>query len=68
MTAPAIPHPFDLTGKVALVTGSTMGIGEATAAVLAKAGAHVVISSRNLDDCERVAASLREQGLSAEGR
>lgn len=61
-------HPFDLTGKVALVTGSTMGIGEGTARVLAQAGAHVIISSRKADDCERVAASLREQGLSAEAR
>jgi len=61
-------HPFDLTGKVALVTGSTMGIGEATARVLAQAGAHVVISSRKPDDCERVAAEFRAQGLSAEAR
>ena len=49
------PHPFDLKGKVALVTGSTMGIGEATAGVLARAGAHVVISSRRAAECERVA-------------
>jgi NAD(P)-dependent dehydrogenase (short-subunit alcohol dehydrogenase family) len=61
-------HPFDLTGKVALVTGSTMGIGEATARVLAQAGAHVVISSRKQEDCDRVAAFLRDGGLSAEGR
>lgn len=60
--------PFDLTGKVALVTGSTMGIGEGTARVLARAGAHVVVSSRKQPDCDRVAAELRQQGLSAEGR
>jgi NAD(P)-dependent dehydrogenase (short-subunit alcohol dehydrogenase family) len=61
-------NPFDVKGKVALVTGSTMGIGEATARILARAGAHVVISSRKPDDCDRVAGELRESGLSAEGR
>ena len=64
----AYPKPFDLSGKVALVTGSTMGIGEGTALVLARAGAHVVISSRKADDCARVAQAFRDQGLSAEGR
>lgn len=62
------PNPFGLQGKVALVTGSTMGIGEATARVLARAGAHVVISSRKQADCDRVAAELRAEGFSAEGR
>lgn len=62
------PNPFDLTGKVALITGSTMGIGEATARVLAQAGAHVIISSRKQNECDEVAARFREQGLSAEGR
>jgi NAD(P)-dependent dehydrogenase (short-subunit alcohol dehydrogenase family) len=61
-------NPFDLSDKVALVTGSTMGIGEGIARVLAQAGAHVIISSRKPDECERVAAGFREQGLSAEGR
>ncbi len=60
--------PFDLRGKVALVTGSTKGIGEATGRVLAEAGAHVVISSRRQDDCDRVAGGLRDDGLLAEGR
>jgi NAD(P)-dependent dehydrogenase (short-subunit alcohol dehydrogenase family) len=63
-----LPNPFDLTGKVALITGSTMGIGEATAKVLAQAGAHVIISSRKQNECDEVAARFREQGLSAEGR
>lgn len=66
-TGARAPHPFDLTGKVALITGSTMGIGEGTARVLAQAGAHVIISSRKQDDCERVAAAFRADGLSAEG-
>ena len=61
-------NPFDLKGKVALVTGSTMGIGEATARVLAQAGAHVVISSRKQAECDRIAGQFRESGLSAEGR
>jgi NAD(P)-dependent dehydrogenase (short-subunit alcohol dehydrogenase family) len=66
MSAPK--NPFDLTGKVALVTGSTMGIGEGVARVLARAGAHVVISSRKADDCARVAAQFELEGLSAEPR
>jgi NAD(P)-dependent dehydrogenase (short-subunit alcohol dehydrogenase family) len=60
-------NPFRLDGRVALVTGSTMGIGEAAARVLAQAGAHVIISSRKQPDCDRVAAALRDEGLSAEG-
>lgn len=59
---------FRLDGKVALVTGSTMGIGKATARALAQAGAHVVISSRKQPDCDAVATELRAEGLSAEGR
>lgn len=59
-------HPFDLTGKIALITGSTKGIGLATARVLAKAGARVIISSRKADECETVAKTLVEEGLSAE--
>jgi NAD(P)-dependent dehydrogenase (short-subunit alcohol dehydrogenase family) len=58
---------FDLDGRVALVTGSTKGLGEATARVLAEHGAHVVISSRNQDACDAVAASFRDDGLNAEG-
>lgn len=59
---------FDLTGRVALVTGSSMGLGRATAQVLAEHGAHVVISSRKQDACDAVAAEFRELGLSAEGK
>ncbi len=53
---------FDLRHKVALVTGASRGIGEATARLLASHGAHVVISSRKQEACEVVAASIREQG------
>lgn len=49
---------FDLTGKVALVTGSTRGIGEAVVHRLAQHGARVVVSSRKADACERVAAAI----------
>ncbi len=56
---------FGLDGKVALVTGSTQGIGRATAEVLARAGAHVLISSRKPDHCAAVAHELTEAGLSA---
>jgi len=65
---PAPAHPFDLRGKVALVTGSTHGIGAATARVLAQAGAHVLVSSRKPDECEQAAQALRDEGLSAEAR
>jgi len=59
---------FNLRGRVALVTGSTMGLGRATAQVLAENGAHVVISSRKQDACDAVAAEFRDLGFSAEGR
>lgn len=56
---------FDLTGKVAVITGSTRGIGRAIAEVMARSGARVVISSRKAEACEAVAAELGEQGLDA---
>ena len=53
---------FDLTGKIALVTGASRGIGEAAARLLAQQGAHVIISSRKQEGCEEVAASIRDEG------
>lgn len=53
---------FDLTGKVALITGSTKGIGLAIARRMSEAGASVVISSRNQDACDEVAAEINEGG------
>jgi NAD(P)-dependent dehydrogenase (short-subunit alcohol dehydrogenase family) len=49
---------FDLTGKVAIITGSSRGIGEAIAHEMADHGAKVVITSRNLEPCEAVAAAI----------
>jgi NAD(P)-dependent dehydrogenase (short-subunit alcohol dehydrogenase family) len=51
-----------LSGKVALITGSTKGIGLAIAQRMAEAGAKVVISSRNQDVCDQIASGIREQG------
>ena len=53
---------FDLTGKIALVTGASRGIGEAAARLLAQQGAHVIISSRRQEGCEEVAGSIRDAG------
>lgn len=53
---------FDLTGKGAVVTGSSRGIGRAIAEAFAAHGANVVISSRKEDACEAVAAAINAQG------
>jgi NAD(P)-dependent dehydrogenase (short-subunit alcohol dehydrogenase family) len=55
------PRLFDLTGKVAIVTGSSRGIGLAIAAALAEHGCKVVISSRKQDACEEVAQAINAQ-------
>jgi NAD(P)-dependent dehydrogenase (short-subunit alcohol dehydrogenase family) len=58
---------FDLTGKVALLTGATRGIGLSIATEMARAGARVAISSNEPQPCREVAAGLRAQGLDVIG-
>jgi NAD(P)-dependent dehydrogenase (short-subunit alcohol dehydrogenase family) len=62
------PNLFNLSGRIALVTGASRGIGEAIAKTLAAYGAHVIVSSRKADACEAVAAAIREAGGRAEAR
>ena len=58
---------MDLSGKVAIVTGGTKGLGYAIVMKLAAAGAKVVITSRHQDDCDAVAAEVIEYGGEAMG-
>lgn len=53
---------FDLTGRVAIVTGSSRGIGRATAELFGSLGAKVVVSSRTAEACEPVADAIRTAG------
>jgi len=57
---------FDLSGKIAFVSGASRGIGESIVRLLAEHGAHVIVSSRKLDDCDAVAQSICANGGSAE--
>jgi NAD(P)-dependent dehydrogenase (short-subunit alcohol dehydrogenase family) len=54
--------PFDLSGQVAVITGSSRGIGQSIAETMAQMGAKVVISSRNPEACEPVAEGIRKAG------
>lgn len=51
-------NTFNLSGRIALVTGASKGMGRSIAAILAQAGARVVISSRKQADCDRVATEI----------
>ena len=72
MTAPAgaagdgaTAARFDLTGKVAVVTGGSRGLGRAMVLAFAAAGADVVVASRKIDACEEVAGRVRGMGRRA---
>jgi NAD(P)-dependent dehydrogenase (short-subunit alcohol dehydrogenase family) len=56
---------FDLSGRTAIVTGSSRGIGRAIAEALAQAGAKVVVSSRKVEACETVVAAIKKDGGTA---
>lgn len=58
MTEPTVQQLFDLTGRVALVTGGTGHLGSAMSRALAEAGASVVIASRDADRAKRAASAL----------
>jgi NAD(P)-dependent dehydrogenase (short-subunit alcohol dehydrogenase family) len=62
MTAATAGSPFDLTGKVALVTGGSRGLGREMVLAFARAGADAVITSRKLDNCRAVAAEVEALG------
>lgn len=62
----AEPHPlFDLTGKVALITGGSRGLGREMALAFADAGADVIVSSRKAQACEAVVAEIEAKGRRA---
>ena len=54
--------PFRLDGQVAIITGSSRGIGKQTALLMARLGAKIVVSSRKAEACEAVATQIREEG------
>jgi NAD(P)-dependent dehydrogenase (short-subunit alcohol dehydrogenase family) len=60
-------NPFDLSGKVAVVTGGGTGLGRGMAGGLAQAGALVIVAGRRQDVVEKAAAELRAAGGRAEG-
>lgn len=66
MSTPVSTPSLQLSGKVAIVTGASRGIGESAAKLLAAHGAHVIVSSRKVDDCQKVVDAIVTAGGSAE--
>ncbi len=66
MTPRSIQKLFDLSGKTALITGSSRGLGLQMAHALGEAGARVMLSSRKAEDLEQAAASLKAVGIDAQ--
>ncbi len=58
----AMKNPFDLSGQVAVITGSSRGIGRSAAEIMASLGAKVVVSSRKAEACEEVVAAITKAG------
>ncbi|RYF59020.1 MAG: SDR family NAD(P)-dependent oxidoreductase, partial [Cytophagaceae bacterium] len=58
---------FDLTDKVAIITGASKGIGEDIARLYARFGAKVIVSSRKQDACDVLAAAIKVEGGEATG-
>jgi gluconate 5-dehydrogenase len=65
MSARTVQQLFDLTGKTALVTGGSRGLGLQMAHALGEAGAKIMISSRKAEDLERAIAELQDAGIDA---
>ena len=64
-TTTEVLEGIDMSGKVALVTGASSGLGQETARALAENGAHVILAARNLPKVEEVAAGIRSSTGSA---
>ncbi len=60
-------NPFDLSGKIAVVTGGGTGLGKGMAMGLAQAGATVIVAGRRSEVAEKAAAEIRDAGAKAEG-
>lgn len=56
---------FDVSGKVVLITGGSRGLGKAMCSAFAQRGARVVVASRKIEECEKVATALRAEGADA---
>lgn len=56
---------FDFTGKIAIVTGASRGIGKSIAVTFARAGMHVICASRTLEDLKKTVQSIKTEGASA---